>query len=127
MNILNKFEHNYKKLISYIDNQNVNSYVNFIVENLFAANKYFNDQEPWKKKSDLKRLNTINYVSLELIRKLSILLYPIIPTSALKLLNIFGIKENEIDFNTLVNNEYLIPNSKLLKIDILFKKVENND
>ena len=127
LNILNKFVHNYEKIISYIDNQNVNSYVNFIVENLFATNKYFNDQEPWKKKSDLKRLNTINYVSLELIRKLSILLYPIIPNSALKSLNIFGIKENEIDFNTLVNNEYLIPNSKLLKIDILFKKVEKND
>ena len=58
---------------------------------------------------------------------MSILLYPIIPTSALKSLNIFGIKENEIDFNTLVDNESLIPNSKLLKIDILFKKVENND
>ena len=127
LNILNKFKHNYEKIISYIDNQDVNSYVNFIVENLFAANKYFNDQEPWKKKSDLKRLNTINYVSLELIRKLSILLYPIIPNSSLKSLNIFGIKENEIDFNTLVDNESLIPNSKLLKIDILFKKVEKND
>ena len=43
--------------------------------NLFAANKYFNDQEPWKKKNDVKRLDTINYVSLELIRKISILLY----------------------------------------------------
>ena len=127
LNILNKFKHNYEKIISYIDNQDVNSYVNFIVENLFAANKYFNDQEPWKKKSDLKRLNTINYVSLELIRKMSILLYPIIPNSALKSLNIFGIKENEIDFNTLVDNESLIPNSKLLKINILFKKVEKND
>ena len=30
----------------------LNSYINFIVEQLFAANKYFNDQEPWKKKSD---------------------------------------------------------------------------
>ena len=127
LNILNKFEHNYKKLISYIDNQNVNSYVNFIVENLFAANKYFNDQEPWKKKSDLNRLNTINYVSLELIRKLSILLYPIIPCSAAKSLNIFGIKENEIDFNSIVNNESLIPKTKLLKIGILFKKIEKND
>ena len=127
LKVMNKFEQNYKNLISYIDNQNVNSYVNFIVENLFAANKYFNDQEPWKKKSDLNRLNTINYVSLELIRKLSILLYPIIPCSAAKSLNIFGIKENEIDFNSIVNNESLIPKTKLLKIGILFKKIEKND
>ena len=29
--------------------------MNFIVESLFAANKYFNDQEPWKKKSDIQQ------------------------------------------------------------------------
>ena len=75
---------NFNKLIGYIDNQDINSYVNFIVDQLFSANKYFNDQEPWKKKSDLKRLNTIVYVSLELIRKITILLYPIIPASYLK-------------------------------------------
>ena len=28
LNILNKFKHNYEKIISYIDNQDVNSYVN---------------------------------------------------------------------------------------------------
>ena len=127
LNVLSKFQQNYENIISYIDNQNVNSYVNFIVENLFAANKYYNDQEPWKKKSDLKRLNTINYVSLELIRKLSILLYPIIPNSAVKSLSLFNIKENEIDFNTIINNESLIPKSKLFKIGILFKKIEKND
>ena len=35
-----------------IDKQDLNSYMNFVVESLFIANKYFNDQEPWKKKSD---------------------------------------------------------------------------
>ena len=78
------FKSNFNKLIDYIDNQDINSYVNFIVDQLFSANKYFNDQEPWKKKSDVKRLNTIVYVSLELIRKITILLYPIIPESSLK-------------------------------------------
>ena len=57
---------------------------------MFLANKYFNDQEPWKKMK-LKRLNTIIYVSLKLIRKISILLYPVIPGSSLKVLNIFNI------------------------------------
>ena len=39
-----------------------------------------------KKKDDKIRLNTIVYVSLEIIRKISILLYPIIPQTALKAL-----------------------------------------
>ena len=55
---MNYFKSNYDNLISYTENQNINSYINFIVEQLFNANKYFNDQEPWKKKNDTKRLNT---------------------------------------------------------------------
>ena len=50
LNILNNFSNNYKNLIEYIDNQNINSYMNFIVDQMFLSNKYFNDQEPWKKK-----------------------------------------------------------------------------
>ena len=127
LNVLDVFKSNFNKLIDYIDNQDINSYVNFIVDQLFSANKYFNDQEPWKKKSDVKRLNTIVYVSLELIRKITILLYPIIPESSLKVLKAFDITENKINFNSITNNEYLKPKLKIKKIGILFKKIENND
>ena len=94
---------------------------------MFIANKYFNDQEPWKKKSDVKRLNTIVYVSLELIRKISILLYPIIPESASKVLSVFNISENKIDFNSIIDNDFLKSENKIKKIGILFKKIDNND
>ena len=42
------------------------------------------------------RLNTIVYTTLEIIRKISFLLYPIIPNSSLKALKIFDIKEKDI-------------------------------
>ena len=102
-------------------------YLNFIVDKLFSANKYFNDQEPWKKKSDIKRLNTIIYVALELIRKITIMLYPIIPETAVKVLKIFNIDEMKIDFNTITNHEYLKPKNKINTIEILFKKIQKND
>ena len=124
---LDNFKNNFDKLIGYIDNQDLNSYMNFIIESLFAANKYFNDQEPWKKKSDLPRLNTIVYVSLEVIRKISIMLYPVIPASSLRVLNIFNIKEKDIKFESIKNHEELAINNKINKIDILFKKIENHD
>ena len=123
---LDNFKNNFDKLIGYIDNQDLNSYMNFIIESLFAANKYFNDQEPWKKKSDLPRLNTIVYVSLEVIRKISIMLYPVIPSSSLRALNIFNIKEKDIKFESIMNHEELLINNKINKIDILFKKIEND-
>ena len=125
--ILSVFEKEYENIINYVDNQNINSYIDFIVENLFAANKYFNDQEPWNKKDDLDRLNCIVYVALELIRKFSILLYPIIPQTSLKVLKIFNINEEEIKFDTIKNHDFNNENKKINKIGILFKKVEKND
>ena len=122
-NILNNFSNNIKILRSYIDDQKLNSYVDFIVNVLFDANKYFNDQEPWNKKNDKKRLNTIIYTSLELIRKISIMLYPIIPSSSIKSLGVFNIKEKDILFDTIKEHKYLKSNSKIDRVDILFKKI----
>ena len=110
-----------------IDNQDINFYIDFIVNSLFEANKYFNDQEPWKKKDDSIRLNTIVYTTLEIVRKISYLLYPIIPESSVKALKIFDLKEKDIDISSIEHNDFLIKNKKINKIDILFKKIEKNN
>ena len=125
--MLNKFSDNMSLIRKEIDNQNINYYINFIINALFEANKYFNDQEPWKKKDDPQRLATIIYTSLEMIRKITFMLYPIIPESAIKALNIFGLKEEDIDFNSIGENNFLKSGEIINKIDILFKKIEKND
>ncbi|MDB4827581.1 methionine--tRNA ligase [Candidatus Pelagibacter sp.] len=125
--ILNKFKDNLDNIRFKIDDQNINFYIDYIVNSLFEANKYFNDQEPWKKKDDLTRLNTIVYTTLEIVRKISFLLYPIIPESSLRALKIFDIDENKIKLHTITNNEYLSKGNNLNKIDILFKKIEKNN
>ena len=112
------------KIRTIIDNQDINQYMNFIVDRLFASNKYFNDQEPWKKKDNKLRLNTIVYTSLELIRKITILLYPVIPQTSAKVLRIFDIDEDSINFSTLDNNNILRKGLKLNKLNILFKKID---
>ncbi len=115
---------NLDKIRSFIDNQDVNQYMSFIVDRLFAANKYFNDQEPWKKKDERIRLNTIVYTALELIRKISVLLYPVMPETSVKVLNVFNETENSINFLSLKNNEALKKDLKINKLNILFKKIE---
>ena len=125
--ILNRFTENLKLIRQEIDNQNINFYITFIVNALFEANKYFNDQEPWKKKDDKDRLNTIVYTSLEVIRKISFMLYPIIPDSIEKALKIFDINTNDINFETIKNHDYLKAGNDVNKIDILFKKIEKKD
>ena len=125
--ILNKFKDNLDNIRSKIDNQNINFYIDYIVNSLFEANKYFNDQEPWQKKDDQIRLNTIVYTTLEIVRKISFLMYPIIPESSLKALKIFDIGEEKVELNSISDNEYLLKGKKLNKIDILFKKIEKNN
>jgi len=125
--ILNKYKDNLNNIRSKIDNQNINFYINYIVNSLFEANKYFNDQEPWKKKNNQLRLDTIVYTTLEIVRKISFLLYPIIPNSSLKALKIFKISENEINLESISNNEFLDKGKDLSKIDILFKKIEKKN
>ena len=125
--ILNKYKDNLTNIRKKIDNQDINFYIKYIVNSLFEANKYFNDQEPWKKKDDLTRLNTIVYTTLEIVRKISFLLFPIIPQSSLKALKIFDLSENDIILSTIENNEFLAKGNKINKIDILFKKIEKNN
>ena len=122
--ILDDFKLNIENIRVKIDEQDVNYYINFIVNSLFVANKYFNDQEPWKKKDNPKRMNTIVYTTFEIIRKISFMLYPIIPDSALKALKIFEINENNINFSSIINNNFLEQGKKFNKIGILFKKIE---
>ena len=125
--ILNRFTENLSTLRKEIDNQNINFYINFIVNALFEANKYFNDQEPWKKKKDKKRLKTNVYNSLEIIRKISFMLYPIIPESIKKALVIFNLKTEDITFESIATHQYLRSGSNINKIDILFKKIEKKN
>ena len=127
LKILNKFTENLPIIRIEIDKQNINFYINFIVSALFEANKYFNDQEPWKKKDNKDRLNTIVYTALEIIRKISIMLYPIIPNSIEKALKIFNLNSTDINLESIASHNNLKGGSSLKKIDILFKKIEKKN
>ena len=127
LKILNEYTRNLDKIRSEIDSQNINYYIDYIVNRLFDANKYFNDQEPWKKKDDIIRLNTIVYTTLEIVRKITYLLYPIIPHSSLKALDLFNLKEKDIIFETIKDNEFLKKGGDINKIDILFNKIERKN
>ncbi len=124
LKLLDKFKLNLNLIRDKVDSQDVNFYINFIVKTLFETNKYFNDQEPWNKKNDKIRLNTIVYTTLEIVRKISFMLYPIMPQSALKALQIFEIGENEINLSSIENHDFLKADKNINKIDILFKKIE---
>ena len=54
------------------------------------------------------------------------MLYPIIPNTSLKVLSVFNVKEKEIFFESIKNDDFLNKINKISKIDILFKKINND-
>ncbi len=124
-NLTNKLKTDVKKLNDLIDNQDLNNYIKQVIEYSFDSNKYFNDSEPWSlKKTDEKKMNSVLYSIVEQIKNISILLIPIIPNSANKILDIINVKK-ELRFISEINKENSLTHDKELgNIEILFKKVE---
>ncbi len=55
------------------------------------------------------------------------MLYPIIPQTSLKALEIYNIKENMINFSSIKKHDYLKPGQNINKVDILFKKIDQKN
>ena len=97
--------------------------IKIVIDNAFKANKYINDMQPWTiKSSDNDRMQTILYVALEIIRKISILLSPIIPDSTKKVFDALDLDNDSINLKSIDNHYILKPGKKLKKLNIFFKK-----
>jgi methionyl-tRNA synthetase len=58
------------------------------------ANAYFAEQQPWVlRKTDPARMSTVLYVTLETVRRVALLVQPVMPGSATQLLDLLGVPE----------------------------------
>ncbi|WP_020086615.1 methionine--tRNA ligase [Hyphomicrobium zavarzinii] len=72
-----------------MDKQAVTRYLDAVWAVIADANRYFAAEEPWaKKKTDPKRMETILYVTAEIVRQFGILAQPVMPELAGKLLDL---------------------------------------
>ncbi len=128
MKFIDNVKNNIPFLINLINKQNLNEYIKKVVNFSFEANKYFNDSEPWAlKNKDTKRMNAILFTIVEQIKNISILLNPIIPISTKKVLNAINISDKDILIDNIQKNNILDLNRELKDLDILFKKVEDDN
>ena len=88
------------------------------------GNKYITDCEPWHvAKTDMERVKTILYISLQLVANLEIAFEPFLPFSSAKLREMLGIKETE--WEQLGSTELLKPGHQLGTPSLLFEKIED--
>ena len=85
------------------------------------ADRYVNEQAPWAlKKSDPKRMETVLYVLAEVIRHLAILVQPVVPGAAAKLLDQLAVPADRRDFAALAMP--LAPGTTLPKPEGIFPR-----
>jgi methionyl-tRNA synthetase len=85
-----------------MDRQSITKYLDAVWAVIADANRYFAAQEPWaKKKTDPERMNTILYVTAELVRQFAILAQPVMPASAGKLLDVLAVPVSARSFSSL--------------------------
>lgn len=90
------------------------------------ANQYFAGQEPWAlKKTDPDRMNTVLYITAEVIRQIAIIALAVIPAGASKLLSQLGI--DQADFRELGPKGRLKPGIKIDKPQGVFPQISLND
>jgi methionyl-tRNA synthetase len=78
------------------------------------ANRYFAGEEPWAyRKTNPKRMETILYVTAEVLRQIAILVQPVMPESAAKLLDQLGVPKDARDFAKLGSKERLRAGTRL--------------
>ena len=88
------------------------------------GNKYITDCEPWHvAKTDMERVKTILYISLQLVANLEIAFEPFLPFSSAKLREMLGVKETE--WEQLGSTKLLKPGHQLGTPSLLFEKIED--
>ena len=89
------------------------------------GNKYITDCEPWHvAKTDMERVKTILYISLQLVANLEIAFEPFLPFSSAKLREMLNVAETEWD--QLGSTELLQPGHQLGTPALLFEKIEDD-
>ena len=92
---------------------------------LGAANRYFSAQEPWvlrksEAAADQERFGSVLYTTLEAVRIAALLVQPVMPDSAAKLLDLLGQPSDARDFSAVGTR--LVPGTALPKPEGVFPR-----
>ncbi len=105
----------------------INQGLEHIMNAVRAGNRYMEQTAPWAlaKKGETERLNTVLYCVAEALRKISILLDPVMPDKMTALRDALGIKEaSEGHLDTLKQDKNILSGLQMHDLDALFLRVK---
>ena len=112
--LLRLFDGLYAKVQREMRNYELHNYLAVVMDAVSQANRYFAAQEPWAhKKDNPRRMETILYVTAEVVRQAAILLQPVVPTGAGRLLDYLAVGDDKRAFVHLGVDYRLTPGDDL--------------
>lgn len=106
-----------------LETQEMQKYCETIWGVIRAANKYVDGQAPWAlRKTDTARMETVLYVLAETLRYVGILIQPLVPEAADKLLGLLSVAPEKRAFEHLTIQNALKPGTPLPKPEGLFPR-----
>jgi methionyl-tRNA synthetase len=104
----------YPQVREAMDRQGIKHYLDAVWGVVADANRYFAGEEPWaKRKTDFARMETILYVTAEVVRQVAILAQPVTPVGAAKLLDGLGQGPDARSFKALGEAGRLVPGTAI--------------
>ena len=124
--ILNQFKESAVSVSAFYDNFRFRDALSETMNAVRSANKYFNDSEPWKLIRDNKeRCEAVIYTCLELCHSIAVLISPVLPFTADKILKILN--KDKSDFNwEKIGERVLKSGTDLGESLILFPQIEDS-
>ncbi len=111
--LINILQNKFDEYCQFMNNQQIDKAIKSVLELISSGNAYVDNQAPWAlKKTNKIRMEEVLYIVSNIIIKSAIMLYPIIPTSSKKILNIFNYNmDNKFEnFTQLINQNIKINN-----------------
>jgi len=111
-----------------MNDQAIKSYLDSVWMVVSDADRYFDGQAPWGlRKTDPARMATVLYVTAEVVRQLALLMQPVVPIGAAKLLDLLSIAPNDRSFSSLGGENRLMPGIELPKPTGVFPRLVDED
>ena len=123
---IDEFKDVKEKVEQYLDNFKFREAQKEAMNLARIGNKYITECEPWKVwKTDPNRVETILYISLQLVANLAIAFEPFLPFSSKSLREMIDMPE--FDWAQLGRTDLLKPGHQLAEPHLLFQKIEDEE
>ena len=116
-------ENAYRSAIIHLEKQSLHRICEEVIVVARMGNKYIDTEAPWAlKKTNPERMKTVLYVLTEMLRRLAIILEPIMPASCAKLLDQVGASEEMRTFDSIFTR--IPPGCAMSPPSPIFPKIE---